>query len=115
MKQKLQTGKMDRVLSENEAAELYKMQKKSAPHASKEDIVEFLMSRDGDPSPEFKIKVRANKGEYEKYVDLIASALSDDAYKEDFFALTGTIINVSEDHVHAWATDIAEEALKRTN
>jgi hypothetical protein len=114
MKPKMITLGTDRVLDEKEAAELYELQKRSAPHAAQEDIVTFFMERSGNPEPAFVSKVNASRDAYLQYVSDISAALKDDQYCDMFYNQTGKVIVISSDHVDAWAGKIAEAVLKQS-
>lgn len=108
------TGLAAHLVSDAEAATLYALRKAKAPNATKEDVVEFLMTHDGNPTSAFKIAVHENREKYAQYIGLIASAIADDEYREMFFVLTQKNLAISPDHIEIWARDIAKKVLERT-
>jgi hypothetical protein len=105
-------GGETRILTEAEAAELYAMAKKSAPHATQIQVVEFLLKFDGAPDSNFQQKVRGSPFAFLRYARQLKVSITDPAYAELFYQLTGTVLNVSPDHANAWAKEIARTLIQ---
>jgi hypothetical protein len=104
----------DRILTKTEAADLYALEKGQADKATQEDVVRFLMTRDGNPDQAFVAKVTQSKDAYLDYVRSISSALTDSDYCEMFYGLTGKVLIISPDHAFTWANKIADQVLKES-
>jgi hypothetical protein len=106
---KYQTGKDYSLTPIAQADQEYKQMKQKAPRATREDVVAFLRKYDGDPPAEFIENVRASSEARRLYIDVLARALSDKQYADDFFSLTSKTLDMNLPLAEALAEQVATE------